>query len=227
MKGIVEVFFGGRPSDSVLSPLIGLAIGVYLSNGRPILYRQERLGYRGKKFSLYKFRTMPLTAEANGPQWAQENDPRVTPFGRWLRKNRLDELPQLLNVIRGDLSFVGPRPERPEFYKIPHEQIPLFSLRLMVRPGITGWATVNNGYAGSVDASRMKLEYDLYYVQHMSPRLDLHVLMNTATMMVRGGHGRQLVPLKPITLTNGAVALLNIFLPLALVRSLARSDGPL
>jgi lipopolysaccharide/colanic/teichoic acid biosynthesis glycosyltransferase len=175
----------------LLSPLwLLLALGVYLTNGRPILYRQERLGYRGQKISIFKFRTMETTAEESGPQWAREQDPRITPFGQWLRKSRLDELPQLINVFRGELSFVGPRPERPEFYPALNAQIPLFPMRLMVRPGITGWAQVKYGYAGSVDESRTKLEYDLYYIQNMSPQLDLRVLANTATLMFRGGSGR-------------------------------------
>jgi len=175
----------------LLSPfLLALALGNYFTSGWPIFYRQRRLGYRGHVFSLYKFRTMPVTAESNGPQWAKDDDPRATSYGRWLRKNRLDELPQLLNVIAGDLSFVGPRPERPEFYEMLNEQIPLFSTRLLVRPGITGWAQVQQGYAASVEECKTKLEYDLYYVQNMSPALDLHVMVNTAAMMLRGNGGR-------------------------------------
>ena len=140
-----------------LSPLLlGLALAVYVTSGRPILYRQERLGYRGKKFPLFKFRTMSTTAESSGPRWASEDDPRVTRLGRWLRKTRLDELPQLLNVLRGELCFVGPRPEREEFYHLLSEKIPLFAMRLLVRPGITGWAQVKNGYAGSVEESKTK-----------------------------------------------------------------------
>jgi lipopolysaccharide/colanic/teichoic acid biosynthesis glycosyltransferase len=175
----------------LISPLyLALALGVYLANGRPILYRQERLGYRGQRIQIYKFRTMATTAEEEGPQWARDDDPRVTPFGRFLRRSRLDELPQLINVFRGELSFVGPRPERPEFYPILSTQIPLFPLRLMVRPGVTGWAQVKHGYAGSIDESRTKLEYDLYYIQNMSPQLDLQVLANTAALVFRGGSGR-------------------------------------
>jgi len=175
----------------LLSPLfLGLSLGILLTNGRPILYRQKRLGYRGKEFSLYKFRTMPITAESAGPQWAREDDPRPSPFGRWLRKTRLDELPQLLNVVRRELSFVGPRPERPEFYKILNAHIPLFSTRLLVRPGITGWAQVRQGYAASIEECKTKLEYDLYYVQNMSPQLDVHVMINTAALMFRGNGGR-------------------------------------
>ncbi|OGR89036.1 MAG: hypothetical protein A2992_04380 [Elusimicrobia bacterium RIFCSPLOWO2_01_FULL_59_12] len=175
----------------LISPLLlGLALAIYATSGRPIFYRQERLGYHGKKFSLFKFRTMSLTAESSGPQWASEGDLRVTRLGRWLRKTRLDELPQLLNVPRGELSFVGPRPERPEFYQLLSEAIPLFSLRLLVRPGITGWAQVKNGYAASVEECKTKLEYDLYYIQRMSPQMDFQVILKTIFMVLRGNSGR-------------------------------------
>ena len=173
------------------SPLwITVALAVYLTNGRPILYRQARLGYRGKTFFLFKFRTMAVTAEGSGPKWAKENDSRVTPFGRFLRKSHLDELPQLFNVLRGELSFVGPRPERPEFYKILEEQIPLFSLRLLVRPGITGWAQSKQSYAGNVEECKTKLEYDLYYLQNMSPVFDFQVAIDTIGLLLRGNGGR-------------------------------------
>jgi lipopolysaccharide/colanic/teichoic acid biosynthesis glycosyltransferase len=172
-------------------PLWGLvALAVLITSGRPIFYRQERLGYRGESFLLFKFRTMAIAAEKSGPKWAQKDDPRVTPLGRWLRKTRLDELPQLLNVLRGEISFVGPRPERPEFYQILNQEIPLFSLRLLVRPGITGWAQVMQGYAASVEECRTKLEYDLYYVQNMSPALDLRTIVNTLALMIRGNSGQ-------------------------------------
>jgi lipopolysaccharide/colanic/teichoic acid biosynthesis glycosyltransferase len=175
----------------LLAPVwITLAGMILLTSGRPVLYRQERLGYRGIPFPLFKFRTMSMAAEASGPQWASKDDPRVTRIGGWLRKTRLDELPQLLNVLRGEISFVGPRPERPEFYRILTEQIPLFSMRLQVRPGITGWAQVMQGYAASVEECKTKLEYDLYYVQNMSPRLDLRSFVNTLALMLRGNSGQ-------------------------------------
>src|ERR1019366_7296020 len=126
----------------------------------------------------------------SGARWAAKDDPRVTPIGRWMRKTRLDELPQLFNVLRGDLDFVGPRPERPEFYPMLSKEVPLFSMRLLVRPGITGWAQVRQGYAATVEECRTKLEYDLYYVQNMSPRMDLSVLLHTTALMIRGNGGR-------------------------------------
>ncbi len=175
----------------VLSPLLlGIAAAVWVTSGRPVIYRQQRLGYQGKQFALYKFRTMAVSAETDGPRWAQVNDKRLSPFGQWLRKTRLDELPQLLNVIFGQLSFVGPRPERPEFYKLLQEPIPLFSLRLLVRPGITGWAQARQGYAGTIEECKLKLEYDLYYVQHMSPQFDLRIISRTVAMMIHGNSGR-------------------------------------
>jgi len=189
-KGVIEGLFA-LVVMVLLSPLfLALSLGIFFTNGLPIFYRQERLGYGGKQFSLYKFRTMPNSAEDTGPKWASEDDPRASPFGRWLRKTRLDELPQLLNVVRGELSFVGPRPERPEFYKMLKDHIPLFSTRLLVRPGITGWAQLRQGYAASIEECKTKLEYDLYYVQNMSPSLDVQVMVNTAAMMVRGNSGR-------------------------------------
>jgi lipopolysaccharide/colanic/teichoic acid biosynthesis glycosyltransferase len=114
----------------------------------------------------------------------------MTRLGRWLRKNRLDELPQLLNVLRGDLSFVGPRPERKEFYDLLSKEIPLFTMRLLVRPGITGWAQVNSGYAASSEESKTKLEYDLYYIQSMSPGMDFQVILKTIFVVLRGNSGR-------------------------------------
>ena len=133
---------------------------------------------------------MRMTAEASGPQWASDADPRVTRLGGWLRKTRLDELPQLLNVPRGELSFVGPRPERPEFYRLLKEAIPHFSLRLLVRPGITGWAQVKHGYAASIEECRTKLEYDLYYIQRMSPQMDYQIIGRTLSMVFGGYSGR-------------------------------------
>ena len=175
----------------ILAPLLFIvAIAILATSGRPIFFKQERSGYRGKRFTLYKFRTMAPVAENGGAQWASRNDPRATPLGRWLRRTRIDELPQLFNVLRGDLGFVGPRPERPEFYELLSKHIPLFSMRLLVRPGITGWAQVRQGYAASIDECKTKLEYDLYYVQSMSPRLDMRVLVHTAAMTIRGNGGR-------------------------------------
>lgn len=170
-----------------ISPLL-LSIGliVKLTSPGPALYRQIRTGYLGKNFYLYKFRSMKIDAEANGPQFSYEDDVRVTTFGRFLRKTRLDELPQLWNVIRGEMSFIGPRPERPEIYEKLSKQLPMFNLRTTVKPGVTGWAQVYRGYVGSLEESSTKLEFDLYYIQHMSPRLDLIILVKTIFVALFG-----------------------------------------
>jgi len=164
----------------LLSPLLLiLALLIKLEGKGPVLYSQTRTGYLGRTFKLLKFRSMAVDAEATGPQWASRNDMRITPLGRFMRKTKLDELPQLWNVLKGEMSFFGPRPERPEMYKRLEREIPLFRIRTIVRPGITGWAQVCAGYAGSVEESLNKLEYDLYYIKHMSPRLDLIILLKT------------------------------------------------
>ena len=164
----------------LLSPLLILtALLIRVVDPGPILYSQVRAGYLGEPFKVYKFRTMRANAEFHGPQWARPEDHRITPLGRWLRSLHIDELPQLWNVIRGEMRFVGPRPERPEFYERLKEEIPLFHLRTWVKPGITGWAQVCAGYAASVAESRKKLEFDLYYIQHQSPVLDLLILFKT------------------------------------------------
>ena len=175
----------------ILLPLfLVVSVAILATSGRPIFFKQARSGYRGKRFSLYKFRTMNTTAEEDGAQWATQDDPRITPLGQWLRRVRIDEFPQFFNVLRGDLGFVGPRPERPEFYALLSKEIPLFSMRLLVRPGITGWAQVRQGYASTIEECKTKLEYDLYYVQSMSPHLDLKVILQTIALMIRGNGGR-------------------------------------
>ncbi len=166
--------------------MLVIALAIKLSDGGPVFYTQVRTGYLGRNFYLIKFRSMIIDSEKDGPQWAKSNDSRTTRVGAFLRKTRLDELPQLWNVFRGEMSFFGPRPERPEIYSSLREEIPLFSMRVIVRPGITGWAQVCSGYAASVAESRLKLEYDLYYIQHMSPRLDLIILFKTLMVALLG-----------------------------------------
>ena len=167
-------------------PLIALA--VRLSSPGPILFRQTRVGRRGHPFTLFKFRTMAQNAEANGAVWAAKNDPRVTPVGRFMRKTRLDEIPQLWNVLCGDMAFVGPRPERPEFVQWLSNEIPYYDLRHIIRPGITGWAQVRYQYGASLEETRRKLEYDLYYVKHLSLGLDLLIMFETIkTIVLRRG----------------------------------------
>ncbi len=173
----------------LLAPLaLLIALLVRLSSPGPVLYRQTRVGLNGTTFELLKWRTMRADAEsASGPVWATgDRDPRVTPFGRFLRKMRLDELPQLVNVVRGDMSFVGPRPERPHFVAKLREVIPYYDERHNVRPGITGWAQVKFPYGSTLEDAEEKLEYDLYYVKHMSLLLDAAIVLETAKVMLLG-----------------------------------------
>ena len=158
---------------------------VRLSSPGPIFFRQTRVGLGGKNFSVYKFRTMRTDAEVAGAKWATKNDPRVTGVGRFMRKTRLDEVPQLWNVLRGDMGFVGPRPERPEFVPWLSEQIPYFNLRHMIRPGLTGWAQVRYGYGATLEEAREKLEFDLYYIKHMTLGLDLLIMFETVKTIIR------------------------------------------
>ena len=168
-----------------------IVLAVKADSPGPVLFRQIRVGQKGKKFALYKFRTMRNDAEAEtGAVWSQENDPRVTRIGRWLRKSRLDEIPQLYNVLRGDMSLVGPRPERPEFISQLSEAIPFYTERHYVKPGITGWAQIKYPYGASVDDSLEKLRYDLFYIKHLSPLLDIFILVETAKVMLFGRGGR-------------------------------------
>ena len=171
----------------LVSPLIllcSLAIG--LSSKGPIFFRQERLGKNEKPFVLIKFRSMVDDAEREtGPRWAADNDPRITIVGNFLRKTRLDELPQLFNVLKGDMSFVGPRPIRKHFADILARDIPYYRLRFSVKPGITGWAQVCGDYAGSYEGQRKKLKYDLYYIRHRSFLFDLLILLRTVKTVLQ------------------------------------------
>jgi sugar transferase (PEP-CTERM system associated) len=180
---------------STMTALIGLLIllpffpfiilMVRLSSPGPIFFHQTRVGMNGKNFKVHKFRTMRTDAEALGAKWATKNDPRVTKVGMFMRKTRLDELPQLWNVLIGDMGFVGPRPERPEFVPMLVEQIPYFELRHMIRPGLTGWAQVRFGYGATMAEAREKLEFDLYYIKHMTLGLDLLIMFETVKTIIR------------------------------------------
>jgi sugar transferase (PEP-CTERM system associated) len=167
------------------------ALAILLESGMPILYRQKRVGERGQVFEILKFRSMRVDAERDGvARWAGENDPRVTRVGRFLRKSRIDELPQLVNVLRGDMSFVGPRPERPPFVTDLSKDIPVYSTRHAVKPGITGWAQVQYPYGASRDDAAKKLQFDLYYVKNHSLFLDLVILFQTAQVVLFGKGAR-------------------------------------
>jgi exopolysaccharide biosynthesis polyprenyl glycosylphosphotransferase len=189
----------GVLAKSILSPVLALAgailtlpvvliaaVAIKLTSRGPVLYRQTRVGLNGVPFTLYKFRSMVADAEGTtGAVWATRDDPRVTAIGRWLRKLRIDELPQLWNVLAGEMSLVGPRPERPEFVQAFSEKIPYYRQRHCVRPGITGWAQINHKYGDTVEDTIIKLEYDLYYIKHISLSLDGFIIFQTLKTMLR------------------------------------------
>jgi sugar transferase (PEP-CTERM system associated) len=168
------------------APVIAvIAILVKLTSRGPVLYRQRRVGLNGSIFTLNKFRSMRQDAEAaTGAVWATADDPRVTLLGRWLRRLRLDELPQLFNVLKGEMSIVGPRPERPEFVDSLSEKIPFYRQRLCVKPGLTGWAQINHPYTDSLEDTSVKLEYDLYYIKNLTPALDAYIIFHTLKVML-------------------------------------------
>jgi len=162
-----------------------LAVLIKLDSPGPIFYRQVRLGRGGVPFELLKFRSMVTDAEEEmGAQWAAKSDPRVTRVGRLLRRTRLDELPQVINVLRGDIHLIGPRPERPEFITRLEQEIPFYRARLAVKPGLTGWAQVRYRYGNTVEDALIKLEYDLYYIKNRSVLLDLSILLKTVGVVV-------------------------------------------
>ncbi|MGI8741811.1 MAG: sugar transferase [Bryobacteraceae bacterium] len=170
----------------VFAPIMALvAILVKLSSKGPILHRQTRVGLYDAPFTVYKFRSMYADAELRtGAVWAQKDDPRITPLGKWLRRLRLDELPQLLNVLRGEMAMVGPRPERPEFVKTLVEQIPYYGQRHCVKPGITGWAQINHKYGDTLQDTIIKLEFDLYYIKNLAFSLDTYIMFHTLRVML-------------------------------------------
>jgi exopolysaccharide biosynthesis polyprenyl glycosylphosphotransferase len=171
----------------LLAPLALLAmLAVKLTGGGPVIYTQLRVGRYGRPFPILKLRTMRTGAEDGRPRWSDHDDPRRTTVGRWLRRLRIDELPQLVNILRGDMSFVGPRPERPEFVELLEQTLPYYAWRHLLRPGLTGWAQINYPYGASVDDARRKLEYDLYYVRHAALATDLTIVLRTVTAAMRG-----------------------------------------
>jgi sugar transferase (PEP-CTERM system associated) len=162
-----------------------VAAAVKLSSKGPLFFRQTRVGMGGRSFQVVKFRTMFTDAESGGARWATKNDPRVTKIGGFLRKTRIDEIPQLWNVLRGDMGFVGPRPERPEFTQWLSQELPFYYMRTLIRPGLTGWAQVRYGYGATLAETKEKLEYDLYYIKHMSLGLDLLIMFETIKTIIR------------------------------------------
>jgi exopolysaccharide biosynthesis polyprenyl glycosylphosphotransferase len=168
----------------LLLPFIAFAI--WVDTGSPVFYSQDRLGRGGTRFKIYKFRSMRQDAEMDGgPYTTMENDPRVTRVGNFLRRSRLDELPQFWSVLRGEMSLVGPRAERPSLVKEYQKQIPFYRARLLVKPGLTGWAQINYGYVSSVTETVVKLEYDLYYIKHRSFPMDFSIILRTIGTVLR------------------------------------------
>jgi exopolysaccharide biosynthesis polyprenyl glycosylphosphotransferase len=166
------------------------AIAIKLESRGPIFYIQERVGKNGHVFKIIKFRSMRQDAEKNGePQWAQQSDPRVTHVGALIRKTRIDEIPQFINILRGEMSFVGPRAERPFFVEQLDKQIQFYSQRHLVEPGLTGWAQVNYGYTSSVEDAVQKLQYDLYYIKNVSLLFDIWIIFKTIRIVLFG-YGR-------------------------------------
>lgn len=183
IKRIIDISFSLILGIILIVPIFIIAVLVRLTSRGPIIFKQERVGKNEKKFTLYKFRTMKVDAEKNGAQWATKNDPRVTSIGRFLRRSHLDELPQLLNIFKGDISFVGPRPERPEFVSQLKEKIPYYEIRHLVKPGLTGWAQINYRYGASIEDAYEKLQYDIYYLKNRSLILDILIALKTIRLI--------------------------------------------
>jgi exopolysaccharide biosynthesis polyprenyl glycosylphosphotransferase len=176
--GLIGIFF-----FIILFPFV--AVAILVESGRPVLYKQVRLGRGGQLYNIHKFRTMRQDAEANGqPQWAEENDRRATKIGLFLRKTHIDEIPQFFNVLQGEMSLVGPRAERPELVEWFQKHVPFYRARLLVRPGMTGWAQVNQRYASTIDETIEKLEYDLYYIMHRNFLMDLLIIARTPSLVL-------------------------------------------
>ena len=187
-KRALDLLLGalGLVGLGVILPSIALAVA--LDDRGPLFYTQVRCGRGGKGFRVFKFRTMRVDAERDGrARWAEKNDDRITRVGRFMRKVRLDELPQVINVVRGEMSIVGPRPERPEFIIDLEKEIPFFRTRLVVKPGLTGWAQIHYEYGNSIEDALIKLQYDLYYIRHRTIWLDLYVILRTIRVVLGGG----------------------------------------
>jgi len=190
----VKRFFDVLASIFLILPtlplLVATALAIKLDSPGPVFFRQDRVGRGGRVFKVWKFRSMFLNAEVNGAVWAKKSDPRVTRVGGIIRLLRIDELPQLWNIFRGEMSLIGPRPERPEFVRELSANIPYYNIRHSVLPGITGWAQVNYRYGASVEDALHKLEYDLYYIKNMSILLDLKIILRTIGVVLFGEGAR-------------------------------------
>jgi exopolysaccharide biosynthesis polyprenyl glycosylphosphotransferase len=185
VKRVFDVAFSLTLLTSMCLVMVATAFLIKLESPGPVLYRQKRVGYKGKQYSIYKFRSMRCDAESDGKaKWAVKNDPRITRVGSFIRRTRIDELPQLFNVLRGDMSIIGPRPERPNFVELLTNEVPHYQDRNYVKPGITGWAQVSFPYGASIDDARMKLSYDLYYIKNRCFLFDLLIIAATVRVVL-------------------------------------------
>ena len=190
LKRIIDIFIGTISLISIFPFWILIALGIKIDSKGPILYNQERIGMDGKKFLINKFRTMILNAENDtGPVWAGKDDSRITPFGKFLRRFHLDETPQLINIIFGDMASIGPRPERPYFIERLEKKYPFYKRRLKIRPGVSGWAQIKQPYDEKYEDVHQKLKYDFFYIENLSFRLDLKILLGTFWVTIFG-HSR-------------------------------------
>ncbi len=183
LKRPMEILMAVVLFAAFIVPALVISLLIKSTSRGPLVYKQTRIGRNEKKFTIYKFRSMREDAEKNGPQWSSEDDPRITALGKFLRWTHLDEIPQLINIIKGDLSFVGPRPERPEFVQELKKNVPYYDLRHLVRPGLTGWAQLHYRYGSSIEDAYQKLQYDIYYLKNYSFWLDLSVMIKTIRLI--------------------------------------------
>lgn len=186
MKRVVDIIISIVGLILTLPLWVAVALLIKLDSPGPVFYRQMRVGLRGQPYMIWKFRSMHVDAEKSGPRWAEKSDPRVSRVGRVLRKLRIDELPQLYNVLRGEMSLVGPRPERPVFVEDLRKKIPYYDIRHTVRPGVTGWAQTQFRYGSTAEDAHTKLQYDLYYVKNMTLKLDMRILTETMRVVLFG-----------------------------------------
>jgi lipopolysaccharide/colanic/teichoic acid biosynthesis glycosyltransferase len=186
-KRLLDIACGVVGTIALLPVMLFVLCGNRLGNRGPLFFRQERVGRDGRVFTMLKFRTMRERGGEPDNEWTSENDPRITPFGRFLRRSHVDELPQMVNIVRGDLSLVGPRPEQPHYVEELRAKIPFYDLRHLVRPGATGWAQVKFGYAGDEHDALEKLQYEFYYLRHQSLSFDLRIIARTARELLSQG----------------------------------------
>ncbi|HXW14488.1 MAG TPA: TIGR03013 family XrtA/PEP-CTERM system glycosyltransferase [Terriglobia bacterium] len=185
-KRAIDIFVSGVLLTLTLPVMLLTALALLLEDGTPILFRQERIGLGGRTFQILKFRSMRQGSEKGRPSWTADSDPRITRVGRFIRKYRLDELPQFINILRGEMSLVGPRPEVPYFCELLEKEIRFFNQRHVVRPGLTGWAQVKYQYGATLEEAKAKFEFDLFYIKHLSLMLDLAIIFETAKVVIWG-----------------------------------------